>query len=58
MGYAFFQRRWPMPDSKESGREAAAAGSATGAEQEYSLSKAKVQYDEAWTPNGCVTITC
>ena len=47
-----------MPDSKESGSEAAAAGSVSGAEQEYSLSKVKVQHDQAWTPNGCVTITC
>ena len=58
MGYALFQRRCPMPDSKESGSEAAAAGSVSGAEQEYSLSKVKVQHDQAWTPNGCVTITC
>ena len=30
----------------------------SGAEQEYSLSKAKVEHDRAWSPNGWVTVTC
>ena len=28
------------------------------AEQEYSLSKATVEHDKTWSPNGWVTITC
>ena len=30
----------------------------SGAEQEYSLSKARVKHDGAWSPNGWLTVTC
>ena len=30
----------------------------SGAEQEYSVSKAKVRLDRAWSPDGWVTVMC
>ena len=33
------------------------SGRVSGAEQEYLLLKAKVKHDQAWSPNGRVTVT-
>ena len=33
-------------------------GGVSGAEQEYSLSKARVKQDGAWSADGWLTVTC
>ena len=37
---------------------ASVTGRVGGAEQDYSLSKARVKHDGAWSPNGWLTVTC
>ena len=47
-----YTARTHLPTQRKSER------SYSGAEQEYSLSEAKVKHDRAWSPNGWATVKC